>query len=301
MTNRSRIKDPAWSHFTHQGALMDFTKPYQVSALLQLIAQQRNVDNFTPDGKQCTAEIAFSPKKKMSVLITMVPIDYNEWRSNYTKKMCSNFGGETFEKPEIIEGTPWENYYEFTNKKGETAIAVATRHFNYANLTIIFYVMEKDEASDTEVTGFLSAVAATLEKPELESDLQQKFIQNKPSMIGPVTASLLLGIMALINFSLGEEGMYALRGRLVIPGVISGAVLLVMAISAFFRKIRLTYYFMIFSVVFSLISLITGMKGADALPIYFLLEAGVLATVGIRCKDFGYDSFKNFISNVIAK
>jgi len=285
------------------GGRMEFTKLYQVKALLNYLVQDHKFGKFSQDGSVITSKIMFGDLDSLSVLVSPDQLDFTEWKENFLSTYSENLK-KVDTKKEQIAGKLWEDYCEFNNDNGELVVSIAFKRYKYKNLTIIFCTEDDDIIKDQKVNEMLKKIQSTLETPELETEIEQIVKRGKPSLIGPILAFLILGAMAAINFSLGNDALYALRS-MEIPGVISGIVISIMAVAALFKKVKLTYFFMVFSLFYSLLTLyltaeFDHLYSPTILDSYVFFEVGFLIAIAVRCKDFGYDSFKEFIGSVFA-
>lgn len=206
-----------------------------------------------------------------------------------------------FKSPPVENGI-WKTYFKSKNIEN--------------GLTDIFYIgkgacyINSVNADKEEVVSLVSKVISELQ----QSNLQERFIANKPeikqTMAGPIIGGVLLLLMGLLTIASGEE-VYAFgrSSSVNMPNIIPALLFFMMATFCFFRKIRYTYYFVLFTSLITFIQVAAaasfGMSDSISAGGVVLLNSllGIifLIVLPVRSKDFGHFNAREFFSHIFSR
>lgn len=265
------------------------THPHEAIGLLEVLVGDKKLLKVTPSAGVCLAEIQLAKKTSLSCFVLMNGTPYESWREDWMNDFSRKLGEFEAVPPET-SGSGWEAVQRF--KRSDLWLGIT--HLQIGATAVVFWIVGKDGVLDPMVLDFLRAARARVEAPDVIGQIKARGARAKPSPTGPLVAAAILGVMAIINFAMGEKGIYALRGRVEIPGMVSGVVLAAMAAGACFRRVKLTYYFMLFSVMWSLLALFMG----NGSLLYLALETVFVVGVAMRHRDFGYHSVSSFLNGI---
>lgn len=127
----------------------------------------------------------------------------------------------------------------------------------------------------------------------------------KRSAAGPVTGGIVLLLMALSSYSAYSYMVPSRReAGVVIPVLALALLYLIMAICCFLRKIRYTYYFILLTIVIQLLQDFAGpvsaahTMGDGIIAVNCILGSAFLFILPVRCRDFGFQSTREFFSYI---
>lgn len=274
---------------------MKFTKKEEVQALFNQLVPNAKVRNFQFESGIGMADVAVAENHEMTAVYLPTQGQYDTWAKNYLAGLQKYYPSTTESES---ESNTWDTEYTL-DEENKAALAKMT----IGSGVILLVADSKESMEHPEVTACVESSRSASRKSDLSDIIATKAKENKLGMAGPIITGVMLLAMSFLHFAVGEEAILSFRS-IDIPGFVSGPIIALMAIFAFRHKIKLTFFFMLIRLVWSVIIIALEVRlgfEEEIAMLLMILEIGVIISALAFHKHFGFKSAGELFKDSITK